>query len=158
MTCSNFCSGAQTSLCCSFRTFLSSLVAQMVKNTPAMGKIWVWSLGWEDPLEEGMATHSSILAWRIPMDRGGLGFMGSQRVRHDWITKHDMVHHLEKIPCALLSCHPLWRNNTQFNSTIFHWGPKASGHCVWCCDRKMKKYGYILRELLGEQVRQQINK
>ena len=48
----------------------ASLVTQTVKNLPAMWKIWVRSLGWEDPLEEGMATHSSILAWRIPMDRG----------------------------------------------------------------------------------------
>ena len=47
-----------------------SLVAQMVKNLPAMQETWVWSLGWEDPLEEDMATHSSILAWRFPMDRG----------------------------------------------------------------------------------------
>ena len=44
----------------------TSLVAQMVKNLPAKGETWVRSLGWEDPLEEGMATHSSILAWRIP--------------------------------------------------------------------------------------------
>ena len=41
----------------------------MVKNPPAMQETWVLSLGWEDPLEEGMATHSSILAWRIPIDR-----------------------------------------------------------------------------------------
>ena len=47
-----------------------SLVAKTVKNPPAMREIWVLSLGWEDPLEEGMATHSSILAWRIPKDRG----------------------------------------------------------------------------------------
>ena len=46
------------------------LVAQMIKNPPAMRETWVRSLGWEEPLEEGMATHSSILAWRIPMDRG----------------------------------------------------------------------------------------
>ena len=46
------------------------LVFQMVKNLPAMWETWVRSLGWEDPLEEGMATHSSTLAWRIPMDRG----------------------------------------------------------------------------------------
>ena len=44
-------------------------VAQTVKNPPAKWEIWVRSLGWEDPLEEGMAIHSSILAWRIPMDR-----------------------------------------------------------------------------------------
>ena len=48
----------------------SSLVAQMGKNLPAMWETWVWSLGWEDPLEEGMATHSSTLAWRILVDRG----------------------------------------------------------------------------------------
>ena len=48
----------------------ASLVAQMVKNLPAMWETQVWSLSWEDPLEEGMATHSSILAWRILMDRG----------------------------------------------------------------------------------------
>ena len=47
----------------------ASLVAQAVKNLPAMQKTWVWSPGWEDPLEESMATHFSILAWRIPMDR-----------------------------------------------------------------------------------------
>ena len=48
----------------------ASLVAQPVKNPPAMRETWVRSLGWEEPLEEGMATHSSILAWKIPMDRG----------------------------------------------------------------------------------------
>ena len=48
----------------------ASLVSQMVKNLPAMRETSVRSLGWEDPLEEGMATHPSILAWRIPMDRG----------------------------------------------------------------------------------------
>ena len=48
----------------------TSLVAQRVKRLPAMRKTWVQSLGWEGPLEKGMATHSSTLAWRIPMDRG----------------------------------------------------------------------------------------
>ena len=46
------------------------LVAQMVKNLHTMRETWVRSLGWEDPLEEDMAIHSNILAWRIPMDRG----------------------------------------------------------------------------------------
>ena len=56
----------------------------MVKNLPAVQETYIRSLGWEDPLEEGMATHSSILAWRIPMDRGAwrATVMGSQRVRH----------------------------------------------------------------------------
>ena len=45
-------------------------VAQLIKSPPAMWETWVWSLGWEDPLEEGVATYSSIPDWRIPMDRG----------------------------------------------------------------------------------------
>ena len=61
----------------------ASLVGQLVKNPPAMWETWVWSLGWEDPLEKGMATHSSILAWRIPWN---VPSMGSQRVGHDWAT------------------------------------------------------------------------
>jgi len=64
------------------------LVAQMVKNLPAMQETWVQSLSWEDPLKKGMATHSSILAWRIPWteEPGGLQSMGLQRVGHDWAT------------------------------------------------------------------------
>ena len=63
----------------------SSLVAQTVKNLPAMRENWVQSLGWEDPLEKGMVTHSSILARRIPWmeESGTLQSMGLQRVRHD---------------------------------------------------------------------------
>ena len=48
----------------------ASLVTQRVKNLPAVLETWVWSLGWEDPLEESMTTHSNIRAWRIPMERG----------------------------------------------------------------------------------------
>ena len=63
-----------------------SLVAQMVKNLPAMQETWVQSLGWEDPLEEGMATHSSILAGRIPMDRGACqGYSPGGRKESDMI-------------------------------------------------------------------------
>ena len=58
----------------------ASLVAQLVKNPPAMWETWVQPLGWEDPLEEGMATHSKIRAWRIPMDRGAW-----------WATVHGMT-------------------------------------------------------------------
>ena len=63
----------------------ASLVAQTVKNLPAMPETWVLSLGEEDPLEEGMATHSSILAWKIPWteDPGRPQSMGSPRVGHD---------------------------------------------------------------------------
>ena len=57
----------------------------MVKNLPAMQETWIPSLGWEDPLEKGVVTPSSSLAWRIPWSEepGGLQFMGSQRVEHD---------------------------------------------------------------------------
>ena len=66
----------------------ASLVAQMVKNLPAMQETWVWSLGQEDPQEKGMATHSSILAWRIPWieQSGGYSSMGLQRVGCGWAT------------------------------------------------------------------------
>ena len=69
--------------------FGASLVTQMAKNPPAMQATWVGSLSWEDPLEEGMAIHSSILAWRISLDRGAW-----QTIVHDilqarmleWVT------------------------------------------------------------------------
>ena len=66
----------------------ASLVAQMVKNLHAMQETQVQSLDWEAPLEKGMATHSSILAWRIPWteEPGGMQSMGSQRVRHQCET------------------------------------------------------------------------
>ena len=60
---------------------MASLIAQSVKNLPAVHETWVEFLGWEDPLEKEMATHSSILAWRIPWteEPGGLQSMGSQK-------------------------------------------------------------------------------
>ena len=66
----------------------ASLVAQTVKNLPAMQETQVRSLGQEDPLEKEMATFSSIVAWKIPWteELGGWQYMGSQRVRHHWVT------------------------------------------------------------------------
>ena len=65
------------------------LVAQMVKTLPAMQETQVQSLGWKDPLKKGMATYSSILAWKIPRteEPGELESMGLQRVRHDLVSK-----------------------------------------------------------------------
>ena len=73
--------------------FITYLVAQMAKNLPALWEARVLTLGQEDPLEEGMATHSSILA-RIPWaeEPGGLQFMGSQRVGHNWVTNTFTFH------------------------------------------------------------------
>ena len=61
-------------------------VVLVIKNRLPKQETWVWSLGWEDPLKEGMATHSSILAWRISWteEPGSLYSIGSQRVGHDW--------------------------------------------------------------------------
>ena len=68
--------------------YVACLVAQMVKNPLAMWETWVQSLGWKDPLEQKMTTHSNILAWRIPWTKelGRLHSMVSQRVRHNWAT------------------------------------------------------------------------
>ena len=68
-----------------FNSQFKTLIAQLVKNPPAMQETPVQSLGWEDPLEEGMAIYSSTLAWKIPWteEPGGLQSMGLLRVRHD---------------------------------------------------------------------------
>ena len=78
----------------------ASLVVQTVKYLPVMQDTQVWSLGWEETLEKGMVTHSSILAWKIPWteEPGTLQSMGSQRVRHTWATEQQysivLVHHI----------------------------------------------------------------
>ena len=109
----------------------ASLMAQMVKNLPAMQEIQVQSLGWEDPLKEEVTIHSRILAWRIPWteEPGGLQSMGSQRVGHDWatntFTKSQSTHCLNS---GLWE----WRKNLpnqkkEFcldNLTKFFWGGK----------------------------------
>ena len=59
----------------------------MVKNRPAVWENWAQSLGWEDPLEESMASHSSILAWRIPVDRGAWGRKESDRTEQQSMEK-----------------------------------------------------------------------
>ena len=72
-------------------------MAQIEKNLPVMWETWVQSLGRKDPLEKEMATHFSILAWRIPWieEPGKLQFMGSQTVGHDLATKQRQVHFLK---------------------------------------------------------------
>ena len=93
----------------------ASLVAQMVKNLLAMQETWVWSLGWDDPLQKGMATYSSILAWRIPWpeEPGRLQSMGSQRVRHNWTTN------------TFTSC-SLWAASQVFGLMLFDFRVHAS--------------------------------
>ena len=75
----------------------------MVKNLPAMQETQVQSLDWENPPEKGMATHFSILAWRIPWteEPGGFQSIGLQRVRHESVTKHTFVSATVVIPSSL---------------------------------------------------------
>ena len=77
----------------------ASLVAQLVKNLPAMWETWVQSLGWEDILKKGKATHSNILAWRIPWT---IQSMGSQRVGHDRVTFTFTIQGEEKLKIMYL--------------------------------------------------------
>ena len=101
----------------------ASLVAQTVKNSPAMQETRIQSLDWEDPLEKGMATLSSILAWRIPWteEPGRLQSMGFQRVGHKWAT--NTVCHTHRLPswipqCWLHSGFTLRQNFTVCNASI----------------------------------------
>ena len=82
-----------TYICTSICAFL---VAQRIKNQASMQETQVWSLDQEDPLEKGLASHSSILAWRIPWTEGpdGLQILGSQRLGHDWVTNNFTFFHV----------------------------------------------------------------
>ena len=105
----------------------ASLVAQMVKNV--MWETWVTSLGWEDSLEERMATHSSTLAWRIPIDRGAwwLQSLRFQRAGHDWVTKHithghcNVCHVFPRllVVCESLCCDFLRMKSWKEHSTLW---------------------------------------
>ena len=106
-----------------------SLVAQTVKNPPAMWENWVWSLDWEDPLEKRMATLSSILAWRIPWkeELGRLQSKGLQRARHDWATKTRLQPVSHRIDSTEPQNHLYCIRETNFS--------------VWDCSRLMTKNG-----------------
>ena len=123
------------------------LVARMVKNLPVMWEIWVRFLGWEDPLEKGMATHFSILAWRIPWteEPGRLQSMGLQKVTKDWVTftftKHTInvthLNHPETIPS-----HPdSWKNCLPGNWSLV---PKRLGTVLY---RKIGVISYLQQTL-----------
>ena len=116
----------------------------MVKNLPTMQKTWVQSLGWEDPLEKRMATHSSILAWRTPWteEPGQLQSMGLQRIGHDLGTNtytHTRTHthththtFLSSTVVFLYACQS--RNGLEFLFTL--WGPGSEADYpekAWQC-------------------------
>ena len=132
--------------------------ASLVKCLPAMWETRVWSLCWENLLEKEMATHSSILAWRIPQteEHGRLQSMGSQRVGHDWATSFHFTHcgwskghwnspvvnGLCSVPSSYQLCFiPVWRmldhlaSSVMLSSTPSHlWhSSSASHHLFWEC-------------------------
>ena len=89
----------------------ASLVSQRVERLPATQETQVWSLGWEDPLEKEMATHSNTLAWKIPWteEPGGLQSTGSQRVGHDWATSlYTLTYQFSSVTQSCLTlCDPM---------------------------------------------------
>ena len=101
----------------------SSLVTQMVLNLPAMQETWVWSLGWEDPLGKGMATHSSIV-WRITwtVEPGRTQSVGSQRVGHNWttITLHAYLTFWKDINKVITSADFGYTVPSSVRSTVYH--------------------------------------
>ena len=111
-----------------------SLVAQRVKRLPAMQETWVWSLGQEDPLEKEMATHSSILAWKIPWTEklGRPQSMGSQRVGHDWATSLSLYKQKNKVvKLEVMVPGENWMNlpGSAENQVL---SPAGRSHRVWC--------------------------
>ena len=102
-------------------------MAQSVKNLPAMQETWVWSLGWEDPLEKEMATHSGILAWRIPWTEkpGGLRSMGLKRAGHDWGL--ECKSRKSRDTCSNRQVWPWWKkwSNAKANTVLLR---KRTGH------------------------------
>ena len=100
-----------------------SLVAQTVKSQPVVQEAWVSSLGWEDPLEEEMATYSSNFAWKIPWmeEPVRLQSMGLQRVRHDWVTNthtHTHTHTSKEIYYSRNQNSPYLKDQAWANKTL----------------------------------------
>ena len=107
---------------------------QMVKNLPPMQETQVQSLGQEDALEEGMATHSSILAWRSPWteEPGGLQSMGSQRVGHNWASNtHTLYLFSGSVSCLVMS-NSLWPHGLQPARLLCPWDSPGQNTGVGC--------------------------
>ena len=116
----------------------------MVENLPALWETWVWSLGWEDPLEKGMATHSNTLAWRTPWteEPSGLQSMGSQRIRHgyflyllsNWassgLNSSSAKLHVFRLSSVLGNGATKWKE-MQFSSTLFFLIPQSKPYLFY---------------------------
>ena len=114
-----------------YKTSQSFPDGSVVNNPPAVWETWVWSLGWEDSLEEEMATHSSILSWRIPQteEPGRLQSTGSQRGRHNW---SNYTHtHTQDFP-------PAW-----ISTWFLEVGMRAAGVCLEPWGALLYKWAFI---------------
>ena len=121
----------------------ASLVAQLVRNLPAVQETQVWSLGREDPLEKGVATHSGTLAWRIPSteEPGRLQSLGSQRVGHNCATnfhfQFSSVQSLSRVwlfatPWTGMPGFPVHHQLPEFSQTHVRWVSDAINHLILC--------------------------
>ena len=142
--------------------------APVVKNLPEMQETqetWVWSLGWEDPLEEEMATHSSILAWEIPWTEqpGGLQSMGLQRVGHDWAhtdTRSIIPPYKGKsiVPCCKNIMPSLEARHKKPHIVWFllwnvhNWQIQRHGKCLSGCQRHSDCSGFHFKTALSTAV------
>ena len=116
----------QAGNCLIYTLVRASLVAQMIKNLPALQETQVGSLGWEDTLEKGMATHFRNLAWRIPWteEPGGLQSMGLQRVGHDWASNIFTFSNTQLTGNS-------WLFDTAEPFIPFHWKKSWVSECVY---------------------------
>ena len=142
----------------------ASMVVQMVKSLPEKQETWVWSLGQKDPLEEGMATHSNTLAWRIPWteEPGGLQSTGSHRVRHNWATNththththtHTQSRNKDKANILLPPPNPITSKGMPVRLRGWRYDEGKWCHCAPFCwvagDRGLAGAGQWLRQSLG---------
>ena len=138
----------------------------MVKNPPAMWETWVQSLGWEDPLEKGMATHFTILAWKIPQTEkpGRLQSKGSQRVRYDWQLSLSLHKDLQSITNLCLPQQYILFFHLSSLSSVFVLSPMWSIFSHILPDNygrnkiitQQKTWQYVCRVDLRKSIRQKI--
>ena len=122
----------------------ASLVTQMVKNLPTIQETQIWCLGWEDPLEKGMATHSSILAWRIPWIEESCGpqSTGLLRVRHDLENEQQPLHNCKIKVSLVMQCYLLFitlEKETATHSSICLENPVDRGRSLAGCSPWARK-------------------
>ena len=110
----------------------ASLVAQTVKNLLAMKVTWVWSLGWENPLEKGMATHFSVLAWRIPWTEEPVAHVGYSPWGHKELDTTEWLTHTYII------------NSFAYNSMAVIYCNSVAGHITYLASRKTGEYNIYL--------------